>query len=55
MVCMEPWMEVSQAGFCGPCTLDETGYLVTACAVPGFIGLDQAGHHRRPGQLLRPS
>lgn len=55
MVCMGPWTTVDQFAFCEPCALDEQGYLVTNCATPGFIGLDQAARHRAPGQLLRPS
>jgi hypothetical protein len=55
MICMGQWIETTQIPGCGPCTLDEEGYLVSACASPGFIGLDQASRDRAPGQLLRPS
>ena len=54
-ICMgEQWYDAEAVGFCGPCELDQQGYLVSYCAVPGFVGLAQAGRKRSPGQALRP-
>ena len=51
MVCWSNWTTTD--GLCSPCRLDQEGYLITSCAVPGFIGLDRAGRTRQAGQSLR--
>ena len=51
MVCWSQWTTTD--GMCSPCRLDQEGYLITFCAVPGFIGLDRAGRTRQAGQSLR--
>lgn len=52
-VCTARWQTLGDDGLCSPCELDNQGYLRTMCAVPGFIGLHQAGQSRHPGHSLR--
>jgi len=52
-VCTTRWQSLENNGLCSPCEVDNQGYLRTMCAVPGFIGLHQAGQSRHPGHSLR--
>jgi len=54
-VCGIRWQMLDNDGMCSPCEVDQVGYLTTACAVPGFIGLHRAGQSRHPGQSIRRS